>query len=64
MEEKGLSNYRVALDLEISDSLLGKWRNGKTVPSVTALSKLADYLNVSTDYLLGRDDVPNRKEQG
>ena len=29
-------------------------------PNLEILSKLADYFNVSTDYLLGRSDDPNR----
>lgn len=30
------------------------------VPSVTAIMSLADFFNVSTDYLLGRSDNPAR----
>lgn len=33
---------------------------GKVTPNAIMLIKLADYFNVSTDYLLGRSDNPQR----
>ena len=39
-----------------------KWENGITVPPLSVVCALADYFNVSLDYLVGRDDVPNRKD--
>lgn len=33
--------------------------NGRTEPSNMALVEIADYFNVSVDYLLGRTDNPN-----
>lgn len=30
------------------------WRNGKSKPSLEAVSKIADYFGVSFDYLLGK----------
>ena len=35
------------------------WESGSRSPSFATLCKLADVLNVSTDYLLGRTDIPN-----
>ena len=35
------------------------WENGKSEPSQENLFKIADFFNVSTDYLLGRTE--NRK---
>ena len=41
----------------ISKGNIAKWRNG-TVPTGDILSKIADYLDCSVDYLLGRTDNP------
>lgn len=35
---------------------LRKYERGETTPTVAALVKIADFYNVSTDYLLGRTD--------
>lgn len=35
------------------------WENNGTVPRVDILVKLANYFNVTTDYLLGNDDMSN-----
>ena len=34
---------------------------GKVVPLTTAMIKLADYFDVSLDYLVGRSDNPSRQ---
>jgi transcriptional regulator with XRE-family HTH domain len=43
--------------LGITRGVLHKWRNGSTVNS-NILCKIADYFDVSVDYLLGRTDKP------
>lgn len=43
---------RVCLDLSLSKATATKWKNG-SIPSGETLQKIADYFNVSTDYLLG-----------
>ena len=35
-----------------------KYEKGQSEPTVAKLTALADYFNVSTDYLLGRTDNP------
>ena len=51
--EKGVSITSVALELGFSRSTPTAWKKGN-VPSADAIEKLADYFNVSADYLLGR----------
>lgn len=58
LNERGLSNYQISKDTGISDSLIGYWRQGKRVPQADNLAKIADYLDCSVDYLLGRTDNP------
>lgn len=42
--------------LDLSNGSISKWAKSK--PNSEPLEKVADYLNVSTDYLLGRTDKP------
>lgn len=43
--------------LDLSNGSISKWAKSK--PNSEPLEKVADYLNVSTDYLLGRTDDPS-----
>lgn len=59
-QEKGLSAYKVAKETGISESLFSKWKTNPTSEiSSKNLVKIADYLDVSIDYLLNRTDNPN-----
>lgn len=52
---KKLSQKDFALAIRVSQQTVASWENGRTEPSNAALKDIADYFNVSTDYLLGRD---------
>lgn len=54
---KGVS--RVATDLGFSENLFYRWKTSE--PKARDLEKVADYFNVSVDYLLGRTDNPQSK---
>lgn len=43
----------------VSRQAIGQWKDGNTLPDIMALSKIADYFNVSADYLLGRTEIAN-----
>ena len=60
--EKGLSKKEMAKVLKIDQSTYGKYELGKREPDYDTLRNLADFFNVSTDYLLGRSDVRNPHE--
>ena len=57
-EQKGLNQTEVANDLHISRQSYNFYENGQREPNQEMLLKLADYYNVTTDYLLGRSDSP------
>ncbi len=46
----------LSLETGISQSAIAKWELEKTEPTASAIIILADYFDVSTDYLLGRED--------
>lgn len=41
----------------VSRQAIGQWKDGNTLPDIVSLGKIADYFNVSADYLLGRTEV-------
>ena len=54
-EKKDISQYQLAADLHLSQSTIGNWEAGKREPNFKTLKCIADYFDVSIDYLLGRD---------
>lgn len=48
--------------LGISRQAYSFYESGKRQPDFETLQKLADFFDVSVDYLLGRTDVPKQKE--
>lgn len=60
LKEKNVTAYRISKDTGISVSLFSKWKSKSTSDiSSSNLTKIADYLDCSVDYLLGRTDNPN-----
>ena len=57
--EKKLSQEKIAEDLEISQPLIAKWESHQSTPSPEMLDYIADYFNVSVDYLIGRSKYKN-----
>jgi transcriptional regulator with XRE-family HTH domain len=49
--------------LGISRRAYTKYENDQTEPDNKTLSRLAEYFDVTTDYLLGRTDVRNPEKQ-
>lgn len=58
-KSKGITQISLQLHTGIEQSLLSKYENNERVPTVDALLKLADFYNVSIDYLLSRTNNPN-----
>lgn len=53
----GISSYQVYKQTGVSQAILSNWKKGKYVPSVKNLQKIADFFNVSVDYLTtGKED--------
>ena len=55
-KEKNLTLDKVASKVFISKTSYSDYLNGNTVPGIICVIRLADFFNVSTDYLLGIDD--------
>lgn len=55
-KEKKMSQSELAKMLAVSQTTVTAWETGKAEPSSSAITSLADYFDVTTDYLLGRPD--------
>lgn len=62
-EEKGLFQSDIAKILGISNAAVGFYESGKRDMSTETVIKLAEYFNVSTDYLLGKSDIRNPEDK-
>ena len=51
--EKNITQLRLSLELEVSQETVSAYENGKHLPSLKSLIKMADIFHVSTDYLIG-----------
>lgn len=56
-KEKNISPNRAFIESGVGQSLIANMLKGQ-IPAVNKISDLADYLDVSIDYLLGRTDNP------
>lgn len=52
IEERNLTQKRVANDLNIAPSTMGGYVQGSSEPDFETLKRLAQYFDVTTDYLL------------
>lgn len=58
-KEKNVTQKEIATYLNVSDRLVGYYENGQRMPPPDILEKIADYFNVTVDYLLGRTNIKN-----
>ncbi len=52
-----LSQKQLAAVLNVTPSVVSQYEGGKTMPGYDVLLKIAEYFQVSVDYLLGRDPL-------
>ena len=58
-EAKGLKQEELAQKVSVSPSAIGMYETNKREPNNEIILKLAEFFNVSTDYLLGKSDIRN-----
>ena len=57
-KKKGMSQLRLATDLNTTQNTISRYETGEREPGIDELIKIADYFNVSVDYLVGRTENP------
>ena len=60
---KKLSQTEFAKIVGVSQTTVTAWETGKAEPSSSAITRIADYFDVSTDYLLGRPEKKLSSEE-
>lgn len=61
--QKKLTKRDMARYFQVAESTYGKWELGQRKPDLKTLTSLADFFNVSVDYLLGITDDPTQSEK-
>ncbi len=56
--KRGISQLKLAMDLGLSQNTVSRYETGEREADYHTLILLADYFNVSIDYLLERTDEP------
>lgn len=54
--EKGLKQEEIATQLGVTQRKVSYWETGKIEPDLLHLGKIAEFFDVSVDYLLGRKE--------
>lgn len=63
MDDKGINTVELGKRIGVSDVTVGRWLNGTSSITKNNLSKLADYFEVSTNYLCGIDGMPTKEDE-
>ncbi len=59
MKERTITMYALSKGIDVHQTSIKNWVDGTSTPNSIALQKIADYFNVSVDYLLERTDNPS-----
>lgn len=52
LQEQNITAYKVSKETGVTQSALSNWKRGKSTPSAKNLQKIANFFNVSIDYLM------------
>lgn len=58
-KEKQLTGEDLGKVFNVTKTAISYWENGKTFPDELTIKQMADYFDVSTDFLLGVSDIRN-----
>lgn len=57
-KQRHITQLKMAMDLHMNQNTISRYENGEREAGYRELIMIADYFNVSIDYLLGRSDNP------
>ena len=55
-QSRNLTIWTLAKELNVSDAAISRWENQLRIPNIVDLKKIAEFFNVSADYLIGLQD--------
>ena len=53
---RGINQVEFAKIMGVSKQCVSNWENDNVMPSIEMLCRIADFFNVTTDYILGRNE--------
>lgn len=59
-KSRGVSQLKLAIALNTSQNTISRYETGDREPGISELISIADYFDISLDYLLERTDNPKR----
>jgi transcriptional regulator with XRE-family HTH domain len=63
IEDEQISTRKMLLDNDLGYNLMNDWEKKGKIPGAEKVTKLADYFNVSSDFLLGRTKLSERSKK-
>ena len=57
-KKRNISQLKLAMDLQLNQNAISRYETGVREADYSTLIKIADYFDVSIDYLLERTDNP------
>jgi transcriptional regulator, XRE family len=58
-KSKSISQLKLAIDLNTNQNTISRYKTGEHESRIVKLIKIADYFNISLDYLLDRTENPD-----
>lgn len=59
LEEKNITQRELAEKINVTEVTISRYLSGERSPRIEIVNKIADFFNVSIDYLLGVSDIRN-----
>lgn len=59
---KNISQLKLAMDLNTNQNTISRYETGEREPGIKELIKIADYFDVSIDYLVERSSDPKKSD--
>lgn len=56
--KRGITQLKMAMDLNMNQNTISRYESGEREPGLSDLIRLADYFEVSIDYILERTEDP------
>jgi len=56
-KQKGVTQKELARVIHVTDDSVYNWEKGRSEPSIADLINMADYFQVTVDYLIGRVEI-------
>lgn len=62
IKQSGKKEYPLELEIGLSRSAIQNWRLNKSKAGTYSLAKIANYFNVTLDYLVGRESLATKQD--